>query len=114
MREARKFGFHDDEYRRESTISTAFLKVGVTHPLLEQADLLLGESIGLCNDGNQVDFLVKSPHELDINWFESGYQLAHLAKDRESLRMTGRLNEVDTSMYTVINEFEPVDSVLLL
>jgi hypothetical protein len=41
-----------------------------THSLLEQANLLLGQSISLGNDGNQVDLLVKSPHELDIDWFE--------------------------------------------
>lgn len=31
-----------------------------------------------------------------------------------SLRVTGRLYKVDASVYTVINEFEPVDSVFLL
>jgi hypothetical protein len=41
-----------------------------THSLLEQANLLLGQGIGLGNDGNQVDLLVKSPHEFDVDWFE--------------------------------------------
>jgi hypothetical protein len=46
-----------------------------THSLLEQADFLLGQGIGLSNDGNQVDLLVKSSHEFDIDWFEPFYQL---------------------------------------
>ena len=46
-----------------------------THPLLEQADLLFDQGIGFGNDGNQVDLLVKSPHELDIDWFEPSCQL---------------------------------------
>jgi hypothetical protein len=46
-----------------------------THSLLEQANLLLGQSIGLGNDGNQVDLLVKSPHEFDVDWFEPWCQL---------------------------------------
>jgi len=35
-------------------------------------------------------------------------------RGESSLRMTGRLNKVDTSVYTVINQFEPVDPVFLL
>ena len=48
---------------------------GETHSLLEQANLLLGQGISLGNDGNQVDLLMKSPHEFDINWFEPFCQL---------------------------------------
>jgi hypothetical protein len=34
---------------------------------LEVNNLFVRQRIGLGNDGNQVDFCVKSPHELDIN-----------------------------------------------
>jgi hypothetical protein len=37
-----------------------------------------------------------------------------LGRDQDSLRMTGRLDKVNTSVYTVINQFEPVDPILLL
>lgn len=35
-------------------------------------------------------------------------------REEPSLRMTGRLDKVDTSVYTVINQFEPVDPIFLL
>jgi hypothetical protein len=57
---------------------------------------------------------VKSPHELDIDWLEPVYQLTPDSSELCSLRVTSRLNKVDTSVYTIINELEPVDSVLLL
>ena len=84
-----------------------------THSLLEQANFLLGQGIGLGNDGNQVDLLVKSPHELDVDWFEPFFQLRLYIVQR-SLRVTGRLDKVDTRVNTVINQFEPVDPILLL
>jgi hypothetical protein len=37
-----------------------------------------------------------------------------LGRDQDSLRMTGRLDKVNTSVYTVINKLEPVDPILLL
>jgi hypothetical protein len=54
---------------------------------------------------------MKSPHELDIDGFKP-FISSRIRSD--SLRMTGRLDKVDTSVYTVIDQFEPVDSVLLL
>jgi len=37
-----------------------------------------------------------------------------LKSDQDSLRMTGRLDKVDTSVNTVINQLEPVDPIFLL
>jgi hypothetical protein len=39
-----------------------------THSSLEEHDLLLSQSIGFSDNGDQVDLRVQSPHELDINW----------------------------------------------
>jgi hypothetical protein len=65
--------------------------------LLEVCNLLIGESVGLGNDWDEVDFGVKSTHDLDIQRLE---------------RVAGRLNEVDTSMHTIVDNVHPVDFVL--
>jgi hypothetical protein len=58
---------------------------------------------------------VKSPHELDIDWFEPEIQLLRgCSRNCENLRVTSRLNKVDTSVNTVVDQFEPVDPVFLL
>jgi hypothetical protein len=44
---------------------------GITHPLLELNDFLIGQSIGLSDNRNQVDFLMQSTHELDVDLLES-------------------------------------------
>lgn len=41
-------------------------------------------------------------------------QLSISRRDDNSLRVTSRLDKVDASVNTVIDEFEPVDSVFLL
>ena len=48
-------------------------KVNIVHtnPLLEGNDLLVREGIRLCNNGNKINFGMKSPHKLDINLFKT-------------------------------------------
>jgi hypothetical protein len=82
--------------------------------LLEQANFLLGKGIGLGNDGNQVDLLVKPPHEFDIDWLKPAVSAELEWREQISLRVASRLDEIDTSVNTVINQFQPVDPVFLL
>ena len=65
--------------------------------MLEVGDLLIGESIRLGNDWDEIDLGVKSTHNLNIQRLE---------------RVSGRLNEVDTGMHTVVNNVHAVDLVL--
>jgi hypothetical protein len=68
-----------------------------TYTLLEGGNLVVGESVGLCDDGNQVDLGVQAAHNLDIERLE---------------RVTSWLNEVDTSVDAVVNNVHAVDLVL--
>jgi hypothetical protein len=65
-----------------------------TYTLLEGGNLVVGESVGLCDDGNQVDLGVQAAHNLDIE------------------RVTSWLNEVDTSVDAVVHNVHAVDLVL--
>jgi hypothetical protein len=47
----------------------------IAYPVLEQGDLLLGQSIRLGNNGNKVDLLMQPPHKLDIDRFQPECQL---------------------------------------
>ena len=68
-----------------------------THSGLEGSNLLIGQSISLGNDWNQVDLGVKSAHDLDIKWLQ---------------RVASWLEEVDTSVDTVVDDVHAVDLVL--
>ena len=43
-----------------------------THPSLESSDLVVSEGITLCDNGDEVDLLVQTSHELDVDGFEAG------------------------------------------
>jgi hypothetical protein len=68
-----------------------------TYSRLEGSDLLIGKSIGLGNNRNQVDLGVKSSHHLNVKGLE---------------RVTGRLDEENTSMDSVVDNVHAVDLVL--
>ena len=67
--------------------------------MLEVCNLLIGESVGLGDDWDEVDLGVKSTHDLDVQGLE---------------RVAGRLNEVDTSMHAVVDDVHPVHLVLCI
>ena len=71
----------------------------MSYTLLEVCNLLIGESVRLGNDWDEVDLGVKSTHDLDIQGLE---------------RVAGRLIEVDTSMHTIVNNVHPVHLVLCI
>lgn len=76
----------------------ALLKMGFeTYPLLESSDLLVGQSIGLGNDGDEVDLGVKTFHHLDVQRLQ---------------RMARWLNEKDAGMDPVVNNVHTIDLVL--
>jgi len=68
-----------------------------TYSLLEQSNLLVRKSIGLGNDGNQVDLGVQPAHDLNVQ------RLQGVAR---------RLDEVDARVDTVVNDVGAVDLVL--
>lgn len=70
-----------------------------TYSLLEQSNLLVGQSIGLRDDGDQVDLGVQAAHNLDIQRLEG---------------VASRLNEVDTGVDAVVDNVAAVDLVLSL
>lgn len=43
----------------------------VAHPLFEGSDLVIGQGISLCDDGNEVDLVMQFAHELDIDRSQS-------------------------------------------
>ena len=65
--------------------------------MLEERNLFIREGICLGNDRNEIDFGVKSAHDLDIERLE---------------RVTGGLYEVDTSMHTVVDDVHAIELVL--
>lgn len=65
--------------------------------MLERSNLLICESIGLGDDGNQVDLGVESLHDLNVQRFE---------------RVASGLDEEHAGMDTVVNNVHPVDLVL--
>jgi hypothetical protein len=68
-----------------------------TYTLLESGNLLVGQSISLGNDGNQVDLGVETAHDLNVQRLQ---------------RMAGGLNEVDTGVDAVVDNVAAVDLVL--
>jgi hypothetical protein len=68
-----------------------------TYTLLEGGNLIIGESIRLGDDGNEIDLGVQAAHDLNIERLE---------------RVTSWLNEVDTSVDAVVNNVHAVDLVL--
>lgn len=60
-------------------------------------NLLIGKGVRLSNDRNEVDLGVQAAHDFDVQRLE---------------RMTGRLDEVDTSVDTVVDNVHTVDLVL--
>jgi len=71
--------------------------VSVTHSALERVDLFVGQSVSLGDDWDEVDLGVESAHDFDVQRLE---------------RVTGRLDEVNTSVYTVVDNVHAVDFVL--
>lgn len=47
------------------------VKLAYTNPLLEGNDFFVRESISLGNDGDEVNFGMKSPHKLNIDLFKT-------------------------------------------
>lgn len=70
-----------------------------TYSLLEQSNLLIGQGIGLGNDGDQVDLGVQAAHDLDIQRLEG---------------VASGLDEVNTSVDTVVDNVAAVNLVLSL
>lgn len=72
---------------------------GQTYSLLEGSNLLVGHGVRLSDDGDQVDLLVKTLHELNIESLE---------------RVAGGGDEVQASVDTGVGDLAAVDSVLLV
>lgn len=68
-----------------------------TYSGLESSDLLVCQSIGLGNDGNQVDLGVETLHDLNVERLQ---------------RVASGLDEEDTCVDTVVHDVHPVDLVL--
>ena len=68
-----------------------------TYTLLESGNLVVGKSVGLGDDGNEVDLGVQAAHDLDIERLE---------------RVAGGLDEVDTGVDAVVDNVHAVDLVL--
>jgi hypothetical protein len=68
-----------------------------TYTLLEGGNLVIGEGVRLCDDGNEVDLGVQAAHNLNIERLE---------------RVTSWLNEVDASVDAVVHNVHAVDLVL--
>lgn len=79
-------------------LSTAILSAcGNTHSSLEVVNLVIRYCVGLGNNGNKVDLGVQLLHDLNIERLE---------------RVAGRLDEVNNSVDTVVNNIHAVDLVL--
>ena len=68
-----------------------------TYTLLEGGNLLIGKRISLGNNRDEIDFGVKSAHDLDIQRLE---------------RVASRLNEVNAGVHAVVDNVHAVDLVL--
>jgi hypothetical protein len=73
-------------------------KISNTYTLLESSNLLAGHGVTLGNDRNQVDLLVQSLHELNVQGLEG---------------VAGGGNEIKASIDTGIGDLATVHSVLL-
>jgi hypothetical protein len=94
----------------------------MTHPSLESCHLVIRERIGLGDHGNQIDLGMQTSHKLDIEGFQARFagrpfspssRLAPAKCWEGDLRMTGRLDKVDTCVNPVVDQLCPVDPVLL-
>jgi len=72
-------------------------EISRTYSRLEGGDLLVRQSIGLGNDGNQVDLGVKTLHNLNVERLQ---------------RVAGGLDEEDACVDAVVHNVHPVDLVL--
>ncbi len=72
-------------------------KEAKTYASLEGGNLLVGEGIGLGDDGDQVDLGVQALHDLDIQGLQG---------------VAGGLDEEDAGMDAVVNNVHAVDLVL--
>lgn len=70
-----------------------------THPLLEHGNLFVGKGIGLGDYWDQVDFGMKSAHDLDIQRLQG---------------MPSRLNKVYACMDTIVDDIHAVHLVLCI
>ena len=68
-----------------------------TYSGLESGDLLVRQSVGLGNDGNQVDLGMKTLHHLNVERLQ---------------RVAGGLDEEDAGMDAVIYDVHAVDLIL--
>ena len=72
-------------------------EIAETYSRLESSDLLVCQSIGLGNDGNQVDLGVKTLHDLNVERLQ---------------RVASGLDEEDTCVNAVVHDVHSVDLVL--
>jgi hypothetical protein len=79
------------------TIIPRIIFVDVDYPQLERSNLFIGQGIRLGDDGNKVDFGMKSPHNLDIQGLQG---------------VASGLDKVYTSVNAVVNDVHAVDLVL--
>lgn len=75
------------------------MKRADSYPLLEHGDFIVGQSIGLGDHWNQVDLVVQSAHNFNVEGLQ---------------RVAGGLDEVDTGVDTVVDDVCTVDFVLSL
>lgn len=68
-----------------------------TYPLLVLVNLVIGDGVGLGNDGNKVDLVMKLLHHLNVQGLQ---------------RMASGLDEVDNSVNAVVDNVHAVDLVL--
>lgn len=69
----------------------------ISHSLLEHGDFLISESVSFGDDRDKVDFRVKSSHNFDIKRLQG---------------VTCRLDEINASMNTIVNNVHAIHLVL--
>ena len=68
-----------------------------TYSSLECGNLIVGQSISLSNNWDQIDLGMEPAHDLDVKWLQG---------------VASWLKEVDTSVHTIINNVHAVNLVL--
>lgn len=95
------------------------------NPGLELGDLFIRHGVGLGNHGDEVDLLMESSHEFNVDGSQTLICIDVSATLQKSLycpassksensRMTSGLYKVEAGVDTVVNKLGPVHSVLLL
>ena len=88
-----------------------------THPLLEQREVVLGKSISLRDDGDQVDPCAQALHDLNVEGLESVVRRRRLSTMERRVecysRVTSRADEVQASMDAQVNLVMPLGLLLL-